>query len=103
MRMHHDTGLNAPQAASTRDTLLRTGLAAGLTLAFARTAGPTAASKRTKRLKTKRCKKQVQQCVDSLTTACNGDAGCLENLICCDLFADCNAAAAVPCIFQNTN
>jgi hypothetical protein len=82
---------------------LQAGLAAGLALAFTRAAGPTAASKRTKRIKTKRCKKQVQQCIDFLTTACQGDAGCLENLVCCDLFGDCNAEAAVTCVFANSN
>ncbi|MCA9879988.1 MAG: hypothetical protein KC442_19470 [Thermomicrobiales bacterium] len=70
-------------------------------MTLARMAGPAAASKRTRRLKTKRCKKQVQQCVDSLTTACAGEPACLENLVCCDLLADCNAAAALPCIFAN--
>ncbi len=34
---------------------------------------------------------------------CQGDAACLENLVCCALFADCNAVAAVPCVFANAN
>lgn len=95
--------LSAPLATRARANLLRTGLTVGLALAFTRRVSPTVASKRTKRLKTKRCKKQVQQCIDSLTAACGGEPACLENLLCCDLFADCNAAAAVPCIFANTN
>ena len=103
MTENHGTGPAASLATRSRSQALRAGLAAGLAFAFTRAADPAAASKRTKRLKTKRCKKQVQQCVDSLTTACAGDPGCLENLVCCDLFADCNAAAAVPCIFANAN
>jgi hypothetical protein len=62
-----------------------------------------AESKRTKRIKTKRCRPQVDQCVASLTAACTGDVVCLRNLICCDLFADCDAEAAVLCIFANSN
>ena len=103
MTTEHGAEQAAPLATSNRTMLLQAGLAAGLALALARTADPAAASKRTKRIKTKRCKKQVQQCIDSLTTACQGDAGCLENLVCCDLFADCNAEAAVTCVFANAN
>lgn len=62
-----------------------------------------AASKRAKRIKTKRCRPQVDQCITSLTEVCGGDPTCLQNLVCCDLFADCNAAAAVSCIFANAN
>jgi hypothetical protein len=101
-----EAGSLPPMARRSRAALLRTALAAGLATAFTRAAGPAepaAASKRTKRLKTKRCKKQVQQCIDSLTAACQGDSACLENLVCCDLLADCNAAAAVPCMFANAN
>jgi hypothetical protein len=103
MTTQYGAGQGVPLATSNRSAILQAGLAAGLALAFTRTADPTTASKRTKRLKTKRCKKQVQQCIDSLTTACQGDAGCLENLVCCDLFADCNAEAAVTCVFANSN
>lgn len=106
METHIEAGSSSPVAQRDRSTFLRTALVAGVAAALTRTAGPTepaAASKRTRRLKTKRCKKQVQQCIDSLTTACGGEPACLENLVCCDLFADCNAAAAVPCIFANTN
>lgn len=63
----------------------------------------SADSKRTKRIKTKRCRPQVDQCVASLTAICGGDVVCLRNLICCDLFADCSADAAVLCIFANSN
>ena len=99
--------VETPQEASAvrrnRVGMLQAGLAAGLALTFSRAVGPAAASKRTKRLKTKRCKKQVQPCIDSLTAACEGKADCLENLICCDRFADCNAAGALSCIFSNAN
>lgn len=101
-----EAGSLLPAAQRSRTSLLRATLAVGLGAALTRAAGPSepaAASKRTNRLKTKRCKKQVQQCIDSLTTACNGEPVCLANLVCCDLFADCNAAAAVPCIFANAN
>ena len=103
MTMKHDAVPPTSGEGSSRKHALRAGLAAGLALAFTRAAEPTAASKRTNRLKTKRCKKQVQQCIDSLTTACEGNPTCLENLVCCDLFADCNAAAGVPCVFANAN
>ena len=65
--------------------------------------GASSDSKRTKRIKTKRCRPQVDQCVASLTAICEGDAVCLQNLACCDLFADCNAGPAVQCIFANSN
>lgn len=98
--------VETPQVVSgvrrSRIGMLGPGLAAGLAVMLARTEEPAVASKRTRRLKTKRCRKQVEQCVTSLTTACAGDAGCLENLVCCDLFADCNATAALPCIFANS-
>ncbi|MCA9879352.1 MAG: hypothetical protein KC442_16285 [Thermomicrobiales bacterium] len=106
METHVETEGFSPGARRSRPVLLRAALAAGVAMALTRAAGPAgpaAASKRTKRLKTKRCKKQVQECIDSLTAACNGEPACLENLVCCDLFADCNAAAAVPCIFANAN
>jgi hypothetical protein len=83
--------------------LLGAGLATGIAVVLARATEPAAASKRTKRIKTKRCRPQVDQCVASLTGVCEGDPTCLENLVCCDLFADCNAAAAVSCIFANSN
>lgn len=66
-------------------------------------ASPEAESKRTKRIKTKRCRPQVDQCVASLTAICEGNTECLQNLICCDLFADCNAGPAVQCIFANAS
>lgn len=105
MDTHVEAGSLLPAEQRSRTSLLRAALAVGLGTALTRAAlgEPAAASKRTNRLKTKRCKKQVQQCIDSLTTACNGEPTCLENLVCCDLFADCNAAAAVPCIFANAN
>ncbi len=103
MTAYADTPQGEPGVARGRAGVLRAGLVAGLAVALARGKAPAAASKRTKRLKTKRCKKQVQQCIDSLTTACNGEPACLEKRLCCDLLADCNAAAAVPCIFANAN
>ncbi len=106
METHVEAGRLSPVAQRNRSALLCAALAAGVAAAFTRAAGPAepvAASKRTNRLKTKRCKKQVQQCVDSLTTACNGEPACLEKRLCCDLLADCNAAAAVPCVFANAN
>lgn len=93
----------SPAGRSGRMHLLQAGLATGLAFAFARVTEPSRASKRTKRIKTKRCRPQVEQCIASLTAICDGDPGCLENLVCCDLFADCNAAAAVPCIFENAS
>ena len=86
-----------------RSNFLQAGLAAGIALAFAHAAEPAAASKRTKRIKTSRCRPHGEQCVTSLTEACQGDPTCLSNLICCDLFAGCNADAAVACIFANAN
>jgi hypothetical protein len=62
---------------------------------------PVAGSKKSKRIKKKKCKKQVAQCTASLEEACQGNAECLANLTCCGLLADCNAAAALPCIFIN--
>lgn len=106
METQFEAGDMPPVVQRSRAGLPRLALAAGLAIGLTRAVGPTgpaAASKRTKRLKTKRCKKQVQECIDSLTAACNGEPACLENLVCCDLFADCNAAAAVPCIFANAN
>ncbi len=83
--------------------LLQAGLATGIAIVLARETEPVGASKRTKRIKNKRCRPQVEQCIASLTALCEGDAVCLQNLICCDLFADCNADAAVQCIFANSN
>ena len=100
-----NSSVESPGAAApgTRATMVLAGLAAGLAFAFTRSADTAVASKRTKRIKTERCKPQVQQCLDSLTAACNGDPTCLENLTCCDLFATCDAAAGVSCIFGNAN
>jgi hypothetical protein len=93
----------APAGRLGRNGFLQAGLAAGLALALAQQAEPVVASKRTKRIRTKRCRPQVEQCVASLTDACAGDPTCLGNLVCCDLFATCNAAAAVACIFADAS
>ena len=46
-----------------------------------------------------RCASQGDQCRASLTALCAGEPVCLEGLPCCDLFATCNAAGGLSCIF----
>lgn len=102
--MHTDVdGASSQTARHSRIGFLQAGLATGAALVLAQRAEPVAASKRTKRIRTKRCRPQVEQCVASLTEACAGDPTCLGNLVCCDLFATCDAAAAVACIFSEAN
>ena len=86
-----------------RQRVLQAGLTSGLAIALTRLAGPATASKRTKRIRNKRCRPQAEQCRTSLTNACAGEPTCLGLLTCCDLFANCNAAAAVSCIFTNVS
>lgn len=93
----------SPTGRTNRKRALQAGLASGVGYALARMTDPASASKRTKRIKTKRCRPQVEQCVASLTEICAGEPTCLGLLTCCDLFADCNAAAGVACIFTNAN
>jgi hypothetical protein len=47
-----------------------------------------------------RCASQVAQCRTSFTPICQGDAGCLARLSCCDLFATCDGTGAVSCLFS---
>lgn len=102
--MHNEGDvMPAPGDRHSRIGFLQAGLAAGVALALAQSSEPIVASKRTKRIRTKRCRPQVEQCVTSLTEACAGDPTCLGNLVCCDLFANCNAAAAVACIFADAS
>jgi hypothetical protein len=46
-----------------------------------------------------RCASQVDQCRTSFTPVCQGDAGCLARLSCCDLFATCDGTGAISCLF----
>jgi hypothetical protein len=59
------------------------------------------ANKKTKKIKTKKCKQQVGQCTASLEEVCQGNEECQANIASCGLLANCNAAAALPCIFIN--
>ena len=93
----------APGGRHSRIGFLQAGFAAGVALALAQPSEPVSASRRTKRIRTKRCRPQVEQWVASLTEVCAGAPTCLGNLICCDLFANCNAAAAVACIFADAS
>lgn len=81
-----------------RASLLTLGSA---TLAAALPPEITAADKKTKKIKKKKCKKQVGQCTTFLSGACLGDPVCESAITCCGLFANCNAAEALPCIFTN--
>ena len=102
--MHTTTGTDMRRGGRlNRKGALQTGLATGMALALARMAAPATASKRTKRIKTRRCRPQADQCRTSLTSICAGEPTCLGLLTCCDLFADCNAEAAVTCIFANAS
>jgi hypothetical protein len=59
------------------------------------------ASKKTKKLKNKKCKRQVDECIASLDKACQNDPACEANIPCCDFFGTCNAEVALACIFSN--
>jgi hypothetical protein len=59
-------------------------------------------SKKSKKIKTKKCKKQVGQCSAFLQEACQGEPVCEGAISCCGLFATCNASDAVSCIFTNS-
>lgn len=59
------------------------------------------ASKKTRKLRNKKCQKQVNQCIAAIEELCQDDPVCESALTCCGLFANCNAAAALPCIFIN--
>lgn len=89
----------ANDAISRRTSLLTLGAIPLATLAQStRTA---TGKKNNKKLKKKKCKKQVGQCTDFLTAACLNDPVCESAITCCGLFANCDAAAALPCIFTN--
>ena len=59
------------------------------------------ASKKTKKLKNKKCKRQVDECIASLDKACQNDPTCESNIPCCEFFGTCNAEVALACIFSN--
>jgi hypothetical protein len=56
-------------------------------------------SKKTKKLKTKKCKKQVGQCSAFLEEVCLGNPVCESAIPCCGLLATCNASDALTCVF----
>jgi hypothetical protein len=67
----------------------------------ARTASADVAlsSKKTKKLKTKKCKQQVGQCTSFLEEVCDGNPVCESAITCCGLLANCNATDALICVF----
>lgn len=89
-------------AISRRDSLLSFGAGALAAVAQpALTASGKGKNARNKKIKLKKCKKQVEQCTTFLTGACLGDPVCQSAITCCGLLKNCNAAAALPCIFIN--
>jgi hypothetical protein len=83
-----------------RGSLLTLG-ATALIASIVRSAGAEVgkASKKTNRLRTKKCKKQVGQCSAFLQEACLGNPTCESAITCCGLLANCNATDALTCIF----
>lgn len=59
------------------------------------------ASKKTKRIRNKKCKKQVGKCSSSLERLCTLEPAECEAVIdvCCGHFSNCDAFAALSCIF----
>lgn len=55
-------------------------------------------TKKARRKAKKKCKNQVNQCLDNVSALCNGDEGCLSTLpACCPILADCNFTAFFAC------
>jgi hypothetical protein len=75
------------------------GTAALLAIALFAFASETRASKKTKRIKLKKCKKQAGKCRAAFEAECQGDPACDPLLACCDLFSSCDADAGLRCIF----
>jgi hypothetical protein len=94
---------NAGEASSHRRSLLGLGSAV-LAGALAR---PTVASasktaKRAKKRKKKTCKRQIDQCRDAISAACEGEESCINNFdLCCPLLSDCKAGASLDCLFAH--
>jgi hypothetical protein len=87
-------------AVSRRGSLLTLGTAALIVAAAQPALGDVAkASKKTSKLKKKKCKRQVDQCIAGLIAGCQGSVVCESNTTCCGLFANCNATDALTCIF----
>lgn len=57
------------------------------------------ASKKSNKLKKKKCKRQVDQCIAGLIAGCQGSVVCESATACCGLLANCNATDALTCIF----
>ena len=56
------------------------------------------ATKKARRKAKKKCKNQVNQCLDNVNALCNGDKGCLSTLpTCCPILVDCNFTAFFAC------
>jgi hypothetical protein len=87
---------------SVLDTMFRR--AGGATSRQARSktaASVSAASKAGKKAKKKArqlCQKQVAECQTALTALCAGEPVCLEGLVCCELFGECDTTGALVCI-----
>lgn len=87
-------------AVSRRGSLLTLGTAALIAAAAQAPLGDVGkASKKTSRLKKKKCKRQVDQCIAGLIAGCQGSVVCESNTTCCGLLANCNATDALTCIF----
>jgi hypothetical protein len=85
---------------SVLDTMFRGAGGAASRQARSKTAtSVSAASKAGKKAKKKArqlCQKQVAECQTALTELC--DPECLEDLVCCDFFGQCDTTGALACI-----
>jgi hypothetical protein len=94
------------QVQSVLDTMFRGTSGAASRQARSKTATSVrAASKAGKKAKKKArqlCQKQVAECQTALTELCNGEPECLADLVCCDLFGQCDTTGALICIVSGT-
>lgn len=92
----------ASDAIGRRRTLLTLGTAALIAAAAHPAVSEVGhASKKTKRIRNKRCKKQVGKCSSSLERLCTVEPAECEAIIdlCCGHFSNCDASTALSCIF----
>jgi hypothetical protein len=93
----------AVDAVSRRRSLLTLG---GATVASA-VASPSViqaagTAKKARKRKRKKCRRQIDQCLAALTAFCEGEESCINNFdLCCPLLSDCQAGAALDCLFAH--
>jgi len=70
--------------------------------AMAAIAGPLGTQAGKKRCKKKKCKRQVEQCLDAISAFCGGEESCENNFPdCCLPLGECKAGASLDCVLSH--